>query len=456
MTDEKVRVAYLVSHYPGVSHTFIEREILGLRDLWVEVETFSVRPCPPEQLRTETMRAEAARTTTILGGSPGRLLKQLLRVAVPHLLPVLRTGSAATHIGEPVLRSRLWQMFYLAEALALVAYCRAKGIRHIHVHFANNGADIARLAVILGGHIDGPDAGWRWSFSMHGPTEFEAVDRFDLAAKVRSTSGVACISDFARSQLMRLVDPEHWPKLAKVHMTVDETVYQPPTDGRHDRGRPFRVLMVGRLVPEKGQLILIEAVDQLVRSGLPVDLRLVGSGPLEDLLKIEVTRRDLHGSITFLGPLGQYEIPAWYHWADVFCLPSFQEGLPVVLMEAMATELPVVTTRIAGIGELVEDGITGEVVSPGRADLVAEALARLAGDPQRRREQGRRGRETILREFTTDRAAREMREFFTHLTPSTLIAGQPAADPAKELPTTGVPVPGVRLGRRGSSKSGVS
>ena len=416
MRKSNTGLAYLVSQYPGVSHIFIEREVLALRALGLDVETFSVRRCPPGQLRTDTMRAEAARTTSILGGSPIRLSMLLLKVGVRHLLPVLKTARATAKLGEPVLRSRLWQLFYLAEAMALVQHCRARGIRHIHVHFANNGADIARLAVLLGNHIDGRDAGWRWSFTMHGSNEFEAVDRFDLGAKVRSASGVVCVSDFTRSQLMRLVDFEHWGKLTKVHMTVDEDVYQPPRDRRRDRDGPFRILMVGRLVPEKAPLILIQAVDQLVRSGVRVDLRFVGSGMLEDRLMMEVRDRGLDQYVTWLGSLGQHQIPAWYQWADVFCLPSFQEGLPVVLMEAMATELPVVTTRIAAIGELVEDGISGEVVSAGRSDLIAEALARLAGDPQRRLEQGRRGREMVLREFTTDRAATEMCHFFERLT----------------------------------------
>ena len=416
MRKSNTGLAYLVSQYPGVSHIFIEREVLALRALGLDVETFSVRRCPPGQLRTDTMRAEAARTTSILGGSPIRLSMLLLKVGVRHLLPVLKTARATAKLGEPVLRSRLWQLFYLAEAMALVQHCRARGIRHIHVHFANNGADIARLAVLLGNHIDGRDAGWRWSFTMHGSNEFEAVDRFDLGAKVRSASGVVCVSDFTRSQLMRLVDFEHWGKLTKVHMTVDEDVYQPPRDRRRDRDGPFRILMVGRLVPEKAPLILIQAVDQLVRSGVRVDLRFVGSGMLEDRLMVEVRDRGLDQYVTWLGSLGQHQIPAWYQWADVFCLPSFQEGLPVVLMEAMATELPVVTTRIAAIGELVEDGISGEVVSAGRSDLIAEALARLAGDPQRRLEQGRRGREMVLREFTTDRAATEMCHFFERLT----------------------------------------
>jgi colanic acid/amylovoran biosynthesis glycosyltransferase len=413
---EPMRVAYLVSRYPGISHIFIEREVLGLRALGLDVETFSVRPCPPDQLRTDTMRAEAARTTSILDGSPTRLSMLLLKVAVRHWMPVLRAARITAMLGEQVLRSRVWQMFYLAEAMALMEHCRARGIKHIHVHFANNGADIARLAVILGEHIEGKDAGWRWSFTMHGSNEFEAVDRFDLAAKVRSASGVVCVSDFTRSQLMRLVDSEHWAKLTKVHMTVDEDVYQPPADRRRDRTGPFRILMVGRLVPEKAPLILVEAVDQLVRRGVCVDLRFVGSGMLEDRLKADVKERGLDQHVTWLGALGQHQIPAWYHWADVFCLPSFQEGLPVVLMEAMATELPVVTTRIAAISELVQDGISGEVVSAGRADLIADALARLASDPQRRLEQGRRGRQMVLREFTTDRAADEMCQFFERLT----------------------------------------
>ena len=198
---------------------------------------------------------------------------------------------------------------------------------------------------------------------MHGPTEFEAVDHFDLAAKVEAADRVACISDFARSQLMRLVDSTEWPKLDIVRMSVDLDRYGPPERLRSHDG-PLRILSVGRLVPEKGALLLIDALADVVARGVDVDATLVGAGPLEPLLRERVGQAGLGEQITLTGSIGQDRLPDMYRRADIFCLPSFQEGLPVVLMEAMATGLPVVTTAIAGIPELVMIESPGESSQP--------------------------------------------------------------------------------------------
>jgi glycosyltransferase involved in cell wall biosynthesis len=264
--------------------------------------------------------------------------------------------------------------------------------------------------------VDGPDAGWRWTFTMHGPTEFEAVDRFDLPNKVRSARGVACISDFCRSQLMRMVEPDHWDKLAMIRMSVDTQRFVPPPAPRsHPDDESLRILYVGRLVPEKGGPVLVDAVAQLPARGVPVRVRMVGGGELMEPLCRQIEQGGLTGRIELIGPVGQDDLANHYHWADVFVLPSFQEGLPVVLMEAMATELPVVTTQIAAISELVVDGQMGRVLPPGRSDALAEALAELAADPQLRRDMGRRGRAAVQREFTSDRSAAGLIDFFTHV-----------------------------------------
>lgn len=414
-----VRVAYLVSKYPAISHTFIEREVLALRAAGAEVHTFSVRPCPDSELKSEAMRAEAASTTVLIDdvrNAYPRAHAKVLRAAPKAWAATL---ARAARSGDVTAKARLWQSFYFAEAVVLFEEMRSRGLRHVHVHFPNVSADVARLTVHLGRLVDGPDAGWRWSMSIHGPTEFEAVDRVDLPAKVRSADGIACISDFARSQLMRLVGTADWPKMKLVRMSVDANVYLPPADERAGReGQPLRVLYVGRLVPEKGSPVLLDAVRQLRERGVDVEVRLVGSGELEADLRAEIARHGLDGVVTLAGAIGQDELPQWYHWADVFCLPSFQEGLPVVLMEALATELPVVTTRIAAIEELVVDGEMGHVVAPGRADALADALAHEASDPELRRRQGRAGRQAVLREFTPSSTSTAMLRFLAGVQPS--------------------------------------
>lgn len=368
-----VRVAYLVSEYPKLSHAFIEREVRALRAAGAEVRTFSVRPAPSSELLSAADRAEHAGTTALLR-SRAELLRAVLRLLADDPAALADGARLALRTGPRTLRARLWQLFYLVEAVLLVQHLRAAGLRHLHVHLANNGADVARLAVALGNRLDGEP--WSWSLAMHGPTEFSDVVGSDLAAKVRSASFVACITDFCRSQLMALVGPEHWAKLHVVRMSVDaarfEAVERPARPAL-----PCRVLFVGRLVPEKGPTVLLQAVARTDPGRLQV--RIVGDGPLRADLQREVETLGLSDRVELVGPLGQDDLPQQYAWADVFALPSFAEGLPVVLMEAMAAGCSVVTTTIAGIPELVEPGVTGVLVPPGRDDLLAAALERLAG-----------------------------------------------------------------------------
>lgn len=413
-SGEPAQVAYVVSKYPALSHAFIEREVEALREHGARVETVSVRPFETDDLRSEAMRSEAAATTVLLGGrrAGGLWARSHLNLLRRSPASYLRVLGGALRTGERSPRSRLWQAFYFGEAVVLHNLMSARDLHHVHAHFANNGADVARLAKRIGETFDGPAAGWKWSFTMHGPTEFEAVERFDLPAKVRSADGVACISDFCRSQLMRLVEPEQWDKLRMIRMSIDADRFMPPADGRVGREGPVRVLYVGRLVPEKGSPVLVDAVRELKQRGIPLDVRIIGSGELQESLEQQIATHDLQDVVTLYGPAGQEELPDHYRWADVFVLPSFQEGLPVVLMEAMAAELPVVTTQIAAVSELVEDPATGRVLPPGRADLLADAVAELAADPARRREMGRRGREAVVREFTSDRTITGLLDLF--------------------------------------------
>jgi glycosyltransferase involved in cell wall biosynthesis len=392
------RVAYLVSQYPALSHAFIETEVVALRALGVEVHTFSVRPPREADLLSDRARAEAAGTQVLLGSSAvvARALFSLLRRSPGALITGVR---AALTSGEPSLRRRFRQLFYLAEAVVLWCGMSREGLRSVHVHLANNGADVARLAVTLGIAVDGPAAGWRWSLAMHGPTEFEDQTRFDLAGKVTSASAVACITDFCRSQVLRLLSPDAWGKAAVVRMAVDAARFRPREDDRALRtgaGDPLHVLTVGRLVPEKGAPVLVDAVARARARGVPVRLSVVGAGPLAEQLAAQAESMGVADVVELVGPLGQQDLPDRYRAADVFCLPSFAEGLPVVLMEAMASGLPVVTTAIAGIPELVDDHRTGLVVPPGRADLVADALVALARDPELRRRLGEAGRAAVL------------------------------------------------------------
>ncbi|MGY1604679.1 glycosyltransferase family 4 protein [Geodermatophilus sp. SYSU D00815] len=390
------RLAYLVSQYPEISHAFIETEIEAVRALGAEVHTFSAREPEPADLVTERSREEARRTAVLQRAVVPTLLRASLAL-LRRSPAALGAGLAlALRSGPRTLRARAMQVFYLGEAVVLWWRMSRLGLRHVHVHFANNGADIARLAVAVGTAADGPDAGWAWSLAMHGPTEFEDVSRYDLPAKLASAARVACITDFCRSQVLRSLPSEQWGKAGLVRMGVDTRRFSPAPAADRPPGAPLRVLSVGRLVPEKGAPLLLDAVARLVAAGTPVHLTLVGGGPLHDLLAAEIRARGLDDAVELAGPRGQEELPDLYRASDAFCLPSFAEGLPVVLMEAMASGLPVVTTTIAGIPELVVHRGTGLLVAPGRADLIAAALSELAEDRALGRALGEAGRAAVV------------------------------------------------------------
>lgn len=386
-----MHIAYLCSRYPAVSHSFIQREITALRALGVRISTISIRRAEPHEVLSRLDREEAERTYSVLPARPLHLLRAHLRALLRSPSAYVGTLRRALSLSPAGARGLLWQVFYFGEAVLVWDRCRAAGATHLHAHFANVGSDVALLAAHLGG--------WSWSFTMHGSTELYDVPRHRLREKVEDARFVACVSDFTRSQLMLFADPEQWDKLRLVRCAVDTEAFAPPE--RPERDGPLRVLTVSRLVPGKGNLLLVEAA---ARAG--AELTIVGDGP--DRPRLEARARELGVPLRLTGSVSQDEIRDHYAAADAFCLPSFAEGVPVVLMEAMAMGLPVVATRIAGIPELVEDGRSGLLVTPGRVDELARALEWLAADPQPRFELGQAGREAVVRHYDLERNAREL------------------------------------------------
>jgi glycosyltransferase involved in cell wall biosynthesis len=313
----------------------------------------------------------------------------------------------AMRLGPPGVRRPLLGGSWIVEAAALWDALRPSGVRHIHAHLGGTAPAVALLATALGNAVE-PGA-WTWSLTVHGPDELAHAEQERLAEKVEAASFAVAISDFTRSQLMSLVDERHWSKLRVVHCGVDPAVYTPAT--RADDGT-FRVLSVGRLVSAKGHGVLLEGVAIAARNGVAIELTIVGDGPRRDRLEALTVELGIGEQVTFAGAVAQDHLPAMFAAADAFCLPSFAEGLPVVLMEAMATGLPAVTTGVMGIPELVVDDENGLLVPPGRADLVADALVRLARDPELRARLGRAGRARVVEAFDIRREARRLHDLF--------------------------------------------
>lgn len=400
-------IGYLTDCYPATSHTFVQREVLALRALGVDVRTFSTHRAGPEHVLSKDDRDAFATTFALLPVAPRALLRAHARALAEAPAAYLRTLASAVAAARSA-RARLWQLFYFAEAVILWRRCRAGGIRHVHAHFTRPAADAALLAARLGGRADA-SAPWTWSFSAHGADIYD-TDATALAAKVRDARFVVCVSHYGRAELMKLVGEEHWPKLRVVRCGIDLTRYPPLGARRANAAGPLRILTVGRLVAVKGQAVLLDAFARLLASGVEAELTIVGDGPLRSELEAAAARAGVAERVRFAGRVGQDDLLAHYEAADVFVLTSVAEGIPVVLMEAMATELPVVASDITGIPELVADGEEGILVPAGRADLFAEALSVLAREPGRRAQMGRAGRRRVETEFELRRSADELRD----------------------------------------------
>jgi glycosyltransferase involved in cell wall biosynthesis len=397
-----MRIGYLASHYPAVAHAFLLREVRALRAAGVDVRTFSIHRATAEELLAVRDREEAEQTYAVLPPRPAELI-------LTHMLALLRaprrylsTLTFALRRANPGLRGRSWGLFYFAEAIMLWRAARRQGVRHLHAVFADVATDVALLTTRYGGQ------GWTWSLAVHGPVEFYDVQLNHLAEKIGAARFAVAISNFGRSQLMTVSDHDRWSDIHVVRMGIEPQAFA--VDGERSRSDPPNILCVGRLVHIKGQALLLEALARLRGSGTSCRLTLVGEGPNRGELERFADRLGVSEQVTFAGAVGQDEIRSIYRAADIFCLPSMAEGLPVVLMEAMALELPVVTTRIFGIPELVEDERTGLLVSPGRLDELVGALDRLLGDPDLCERLGREARRKVLAEFDVNQSARQLRE----------------------------------------------
>ena len=402
-SDERARpaIVYLVPWYPAISHTFVLREVEALRRLGRRVVTISIHRPRSEDLLAVADRQANATTYTL---SPPRVRDHLaahwgaLRSRPGSYLSTL---AAAVRAGPSGLAIKARGVFYFCEAVVAWWHAARSGARHIHGVFAGPAADAARLAARLGGE------GWTWSLAAHG-TDMLQVPRASLAAKLSSARFVTVSSDFGRSQLMVLVDQAHWPKIEVIHCGLELTEYdgspQPPT-----RDQWMHLITVGRLEREKGHALLLEALAVVERDfRVPVTLTLVGDGSEMPALQTQAERLGIADRVRFLGRVGQDQIRGHYARAHAFCLSSLGEGIPVVLMEAMAMRLPVIAPRMMGIPELVEEGVSGLLVTPGRSDALADAIADLAAHRDRWAAMGEAGRARVSEEFEIAACARQL------------------------------------------------
>ena len=384
------RIAYLVSQYPAYSHTFILREVLQLRQFGMEIVVASINnPDRSLEKLTEIERAEAEQTFYVKAQGIAKAAVALAKTLLSNPMGLWRGIKHARKLGGWDIKRLLYHGFYLLEALLIGQWLRSQHITHLHVHFATPAASVGMLVKTV--------FGTGFSFTVHGPDEFYDAAGYNLPEKILAADFIFCISHYARSQVMKLSPVTAWPKFDVCRLGVDPQRFAPGP--KTQVNCQCELLCVGRLTSAKGQAILLEAVAALQNRQVPVRLTLVGMGPDEKSLQAYAEQLGISGQVRFTGAVDQDHILRYYQTADMFVLPSFAEGLPVVLMEAMAMEIPCITTAITGVPELIQNGEDGLLVAASDVNGLADAISRLANDPELRRKIGQAGREKVLAEY---------------------------------------------------------
>ncbi|MEO7622100.1 MAG: glycosyltransferase family 4 protein [Gallionella sp.] len=357
-----MRVAYFINQYPKVSHSFIRREIRALEELGVSVQRIALRGWDGEIVDADDIR-EREQTQFVLKVGYLKILLSVIKVIAFSPCRFFCAFKLALKMGGHADRPLPFHLIYLAEACQIVPWMKTFGATHVHAHFGSNSAEVVMLANVLGGPP--------FSFTVHGPEEFDKPVFLGLPEKIKRSAFVVAISFYGRSQLFRWVAQDSWSKVKVVHCGLEKSFYdiapRPVTANS-------RLVCVGRLCEQKGQLLLLEAAYGLARKGIQFDLVLAGDGEMRAEIERLITAYGLMGKVRITGWISGQQVREEILGACGMVLPSFAEGLPVVIMEAMALRRPVISTYVAGIPELVIPGINGWLVPAGSVVELMEAM----------------------------------------------------------------------------------
>ena len=398
-----MKVAYLVNQYPGISHTFVRREIQALERLGVRVERFAVRAAKQGVISKED-KEEAQKTKYIVGASVPSLLSAMAKSIVSRPMGVLSAIPDIFRLGWRSEAGLIRHGLYFLEALALATWVREAKISHIHSHFGTNSTTVAMMAAAI--------SGGTFSFTAHGPEEFDKPGLIALPRKIERAAFVVAISSFGASQLRRLVAPSHWAKTKIVHCGIEDSFHDGET-----QALPAikRFVCVGRLCEQKGQLTLIEAAGVLKKEERPFEIVLVGDGDMRPEIEAAIERYDVRDRIVLAGWKTPAEVRTLIESSRVFVLPSYAEGLPVSIMEAFMLNRPVISTYIAGIPELVEPGENGWLAPAGDASALADAMrAAITADDETIQAMARHGKAKTAARHHIDIEAEKLASHFRH------------------------------------------
>ena len=356
------RIGYVLSEYPKISHTFIRREIEALESAGIPVERFAIRgsnedwPDPADQ-------AEASRTRQVLASGLPSMLGAMLEVLLRAPRRTLRALALATRMGWHGDRPIPVHWIYLLEAALIAKWARESAVTHLHAHFGSNPAEVAMLAAEL--------SGIGFSFTAHGTVETDNAVAIKLSEKIRRATFVVAVSEYGRAQMMRWIPFDDWRKIHVIHCGIGADFLE---HEHTDVPDVDQFVTVGRLSGEKGHLVLIDALARLIAQGHACRLVMVGDGPLRGAIEQRCHELGIERFVNITGWQSGETIREWLIGSRALILPSFAEGLPVVIMESLALGRPVIASWVAGVPELVRDGHTGWLVPPGDATALANAM----------------------------------------------------------------------------------
>lgn len=396
-----LRIAYFINQYPKVSHSFIRREILALERQDIEVLRIALRGWDAELVDAED-RHERTRTRYVLQEGLTGLLLAVLRTLVTAPGRFFSALALASRMSRRADRPLPYHLVYLAEACCMLPWLRSFGATHMHAHFGINSAEIVMLAHALGGPS--------YSFTVHGTEVFDKPQFLGIGEKIRRSAFVVAVSSHGRGQLYRWVEHGQWPKVKVVHCGLEPAFYDVAPVAVPARPR---LICVGRLSDEKGQLLLIEAAHRLAAKGIELDFVLAGDGEMRAEVQALIEKLGLSKRVRITGWISSNQVREEILAAQGLVLPSFAEGLPVVIMEAMALRRPVLATYVGGIPELVRPGENGWLFPAGSVDALIAAIEDFLAKPASAlQEMGDAAYRRVIERHCIDTEAAKLAELF--------------------------------------------
>ncbi|MCA2011891.1 glycosyltransferase [Pararhodobacter sp. CCB-MM2] len=398
-----MKIGYILNTYPAPSHSFIRREIRALERRGIAVQRFAMRPFDGD-LPDPQDREEQAATDYVLARGLPALIRGIFLAGLQNPLGIYKALFLALKVSRGSEAGLFKHLIYFLEAAYVAVQVGAQRIDRLHAHFGTNAATVAMLVSEI--------TGKPFSFTVHGPEEFDKPAALALKTKLEKADFTVAISSYGRSQLCRLVDYRIWPRIKVVHCGIEPQHYEsarplPVT-------RPITLVNIGRFVEQKGQLILVEAMAEVARRGVDVKLVLVGDGPLRRPMERAIAQSGLGHRIEITGWLDEAGVRRELENAHALVLPSFAEGLPMVVMEAMVSARPCIATWVAGTPELMQDGRTGWLVPAGDPMALAEAITELATCPEDKlKRMATTARARVLMRHNIDTEAAKLAALFT-------------------------------------------